>query len=374
MGYKMTVERASGAGRVAFKTGHWAQTFIKWLMYLMGLPATSLGLLMLLLDSSSLSEPLMVLGLGMFTLGGGLVISIAPRAPRSLVFDNALGAVEILERARLGRMRRTLLPYSELSGFDISKHVSSSSSSSGGSSQSVTWQLDVHRMDGAVWGLSSHGSNRQRAQKALDELREVVDLSAPLSEPVPSFSDTFTVKAGADGADIVWKRPDWLLRMVYSTILLFGGLMGVTGLWLNGHNALLVLVLFFAFTLVMLVYNAVHELRHQPTVRVGRDTLFCNSTGGIFKRTWTMPVEDLGGIVFHFSPQNNNPMLLVLTHEQAVKLRPSKVDGALDALNTLTMLMSAHKINGLGLSVGQLLELERLVQEQLEQVSGRLVP
>lgn len=337
--------------RIELKESPVSRRILGGVFLVVGAAALLMGLL-----SLELPQGHILAGSGVAFFCAGLLVLTQFNNPPTLTFDNTAKALVIAPpRARTGSASATL-PYAEIAGFEMHRHVSVTS----GRSRTTQYTCSMIRKDGARWALMT-SSSKDAADKFCQELTARVDLKGASSANTPAEPPAFVeVSRTSEGTVIRWKK-----RVSSGSMVLFLGLLA--GIGIAGWGSWLAIGAVSLAATVMLL-GWLTSARTWQTVQLGGGLFRYREEGSPFKWTsFDKPLEGIATVLFQFSPNEKAAMLLVIDREQRDALASLGKGSDPDPMQVAGLLFSLRRI-GLGeMGVGDLLRLERFLEAKIEE-------
>jgi len=318
---------------------------------LLGAATLLIGLL-----SLELPQGRLLAGTGVAFVCAGLLVLTQIKNPPTLTFDNQGKALLIAPQRASTGSASAVLPYAEIAGFEVHRHVSVTA----GRSRTTQYTCSMNRKDGARWALMTSAS-KPTAEAFCQQLTERVDLknapAATASAEPPSFVE---VTRSSEGVVIRWKK-----RISSGAMVMVLGL--VTGLGIAGWGSRLAIGA-VTVAAAVLIAGWLTSLRTWQTVVIGGGLFRYREEGSPFKWTsFEKPLEGIATVLFQFSPNEKAAMLLVIDRGQRDALTALGTASEPDPMQMATLLFSLRRI-GLGeMGVDDLLRLERFLEAKIEE-------
>jgi hypothetical protein len=355
--------------QILFKRkGQWGLAVLGALFTLIGLLfAVPAGLLTVVALASG-DEPFIGMGLsgiGLFLLSFAVFIRMTPKRPKQFMFDNDKSLLEVMEHQRGRGLSRTLVPFLDIQGFDVHRALSSSSN------RSTYWELVIQKTDGASWGLMRF-RDREKAKDVAADLNAKADFTRETSYSHERDSGLFTVENTRSKVQISWKTPGSPFGRICGMVLLLLSV-GSGGVALAGSGQYIAggVVLVFALLLLALTPVSINRLRRGQTITIENDSVHC-LFGSSFGRSWTLPKSEIAVVAFNLRLGESAVSKIDLLTKEEAEMMTRANDAAYSMEKTLVVIQLAfniHSIDIVGLSFGQAVELEKLLQKHMTALS-----
>ncbi|MCA9645452.1 MAG: hypothetical protein H6718_17795 [Polyangiaceae bacterium] len=351
-------------GRVVLLRTRTGQFVLGGVLLILGAPAAALGAFV------ALADPLLgakIAGFGLAFFGASVLVFTRSVGPAAFVFDDGAAALLAYRTSDLAEAPVGRLPYSAIRRLAVNKQVSSNSEG-----RSVTYAFDIEKRDGVQWTLYTSQS-KARVEALLEQVKSGCNLKAPSeASSVSAPSGAFEVEREAERSVIRFKKP-------YRLITQFAALMAVGGISLAvlGFQDQIPELVFYAFfaiiTLVLaaVAVGAVDGVKKHAVLTITPENFRSDQEGGILKGWFEEPIADLHAVSFSYKPNEDQRVVMLLNRKQYDVLTGPKPSDAMSALNYTLTMVATRKIEVGEMTLAQKLELEQLIQDEVERVSGK---
>lgn len=307
-----------------------------------------------------------------FAIGGFLAQDYMKRdhaaTPSRMVFNNRRAALELYFDASTDAPPRIDIPYSALDGFRV-KPVKQSS-------DNRTWyvyHVMLVRQDGSQWHLWTE-PREDAAEDAIEYLQKNIQWKKPFvarSVETPPKS-VFKVQQLSGTTSIEWNGQ----RSLQQTFLLCLMITNFDLLFLVFYKSMpfFLVLLFLAGSVFPLLYFV---YRLTPRGRMYHievtDQVVRSDVPGVFGiKRQESPVRELSAVSFDLEDGQLNPSLSLLTETQRKQVRQAQQNpmSMLD-MELLKSLRAIHRVQVGDLTLAELLELERLLEKEVQDRTGR---
>jgi hypothetical protein len=304
-------------------------------------------------------------GCGAVFVSGGLLALTQFNNPSRLTFDNASHSLLVGARSQATGARTTSLPYSQIQGFSVSRHVSVSNRS-----RTVQYTCAMIRCNGARWVLCTT-SSRQDADRMHQRLVAGVLLGrSPDAKTHPEPPSFLEVSQTPRAIVLRFKGRTSALGNV-----LILGMLGGFGWVAYGIHGQIGWAISIALTAVFLLGAGVmlvawvSAVRSAHEIELGSDTFRYRQPGSLFPWTsFEKPLVALDSLLFEFSPDDRSSQLLVLDRQQRGSLTAARdADSGFDAMQVAGLLFGIKRIDLGSMPMDEMLQLEQFLQWMIAQ-------
>lgn len=355
--------------KLVFKAGNSLWVFIVIFGLAGGIPL-AFSLLSFAVDGimapNNLEPQIFLLGAGLIFFTAALLMFVSRFAyPRYFIFNHSKGALQIKHK-NIDEEVATEIPYTSIQGFGFRKKVSTSSNSNGSRSKSVSYIVSILKKDGSNWDLFSF-SNESKALKLKETLERQVDLSTPISNPIPPKvpENVQLVQSGGD-ISFLWRNKISIVYILVLFILAGFGTIGY-GIYLTeGAN-----VAFFVVSGIVLIisslmlYKIYTNLTTDYKLTITSDELKIMENEKIKKQ---IPLMNIASIRFDFGDNMSGSQIKILNHEQFDYIR-EKMDTKQFDISDISGLISFAK-ESINLEMDGL---DMIGKIQMEQMLERII-
>ena len=311
----------------------------------------------MLIGLPSLGDPQgqLLVGAGVVFTCAALLVLTQFHNPPTLTFDNAGKALLVAPQRASTGAASAALPYAEIAGFEVHRHVSISS----GRSRSTQYTCSMTRKDGARWALRT-SSSKADVEKFCSELERRVELKGAQAVATPVEPPSFVEVSRTPEATVIrWKK-----RSSSASTLLVLGLMAGFGIAGWDYRAVVAIV---GLGMAVMIVGWIGSLRTWQRVELGGGLFKYREEGSLFPWTkFDKPLESISTVLFQFSPNEKAAMLLVIDQTQREALAALGKGQEPDPMQVANLLFSLRRI-GLGeMGVDDLLRLERFLEQSRE--------
>lgn len=306
-------------------------------------------------------------GGGLIFTGGGFLI-LSSRLPKKLEFCNDQAAL-IIHEGLGSSVPPVILPYDDIEGFQIRRHVSRS-----GRTTSVQWVVDLLKTDGAFWTLYSSNSEA-KSEKLLSKLIERVNLSREFSGSVldrPIKGVSFSESQG--NLEIKWPVRFQMSRLILFVMVFCGFGVVVWGARPDMGAIAYGVLGFLGLIFALFLYSVFASIGKTQIVSVSEDTITASQKGGLLPsgHGFSLPIKDCKAILFNYSINSEDSALFFLRESERENIKRMKQGdvGLSDLGSIVSMAMNANVIHLQGHTIGEMLYVEQLLQDKIAERSG----
>ena len=363
MNYKF-VNQQDRTGAIILKRTHITENILSVILFLIAIVMLPAGLL-LFIDPEDIHQPIFWTGMGLIFLTGGIMISTQIKIPEYLVFDDSSGLFRIKGKKNI-EAEQASIPYSEIEGFHVRYHINDNYG---------YYVVEMIKKDGAFWTIYT-SKNKKKADDFCSMLAGRINLKA---NPGVIASDiklhNIDVASSGESSVLTWENRYSFKSYCFLILILssFGMVMYGSRPFAGGIIQYIVAVSFIALLSIVVIVSLINNIGRKHVIEISHDIFSYRKTGGIIKKgSFSLPVGDIGAILFNFSTSRLETVIYILqrgeidTFQEIMRGTYKKSD----LISAVKFMIGVKKIQVGELTIADKINLENLLQKLVEEKSG----
>lgn len=363
MNYKL-LESSNPAAPVILKRTRTSETVTGIILFLLAAVMVPTGLL-LFIDPKDIHVPFFLTGMGLLFLTGGIMVITQIKIPEFLQFDNANGMFTIKGKKN-APSEEASIPYAEIEGFHVRYHQNDNYG---------YYVAEMIKKDGAFWAFYASKS-KKKADDFLVRLSSRVTIASNPGNAVPAAAPRRISVNTAGAATVI----SWANRYSFKSYLFLVLIVGSMSMLIYGSRSFAagevqfgIAAGFMAILTLFIVLSLFNNIGRTHVIEITSDQFTYRKRGGIIRRgEFSLPLGEIGGILFNFSLSRLEAVIYVLKRDELVmfqEIMRGTISGG-ELIAALKFITGARKIQVGELSIADKIKLEELLQKIVEEKSG----
>ncbi len=309
---------------------------------------------------------LLPIGVGILFLATPLWITTRA-LPHTIIFHNVDRRVYFLQTQDQTTARAASLPYSDIASFSVSETIAQHAAGDG-SNGALSWHVTLENRDGSEWALATCSDQTDAASLAKHFEASIIRESGWQTGKTERVSDIFNVREDGTSAEVTWSVNRLTRHRASLWLGLAGSIPTVMGAFSVGGSAD-----YLGYGALVIGAISIWALFSPPPTRL----ITISPTELSFKPMWFIfknspfegtPISALHALNFNLHEATH--LSVIQKADQTFFANVLRDDQVPDLRQLAGQVINIKRIDCVGLTPAEVLELKNVLRDQIERLSG----